>query len=95
MRAVAAWRDTVRSGGPGRPKVYANAAIECALILKSVFHLSLRATQGVLGVDRDAHEARTPRARLHHHKPAAGGVGHKPATGASFRRSKRRRRFHG
>ena len=47
--AVAAWRDTARSSGPGRPKVYANAAIECALILKSVFHLSLRATQGFLG----------------------------------------------
>jgi hypothetical protein len=37
-----------RSNEPGRPKVYANAAIECALILKSVFHLSLRATQGFL-----------------------------------------------
>ena len=48
-RAIAAWRDTARSSGPGRPKVYANAAIECALVLKSVFHLSLRATQGFLG----------------------------------------------
>jgi hypothetical protein len=48
-RAVAAWRDTARSSGPGRPKVYANAAIECALVLKSVFHLSLRGTQGFLG----------------------------------------------
>ena len=47
-RAVAAWRDTTRSNEPGRPRVYADAAIECALILKSVFHLSLRATQGYL-----------------------------------------------
>jgi hypothetical protein len=46
--AVAAWRDTTGHNGPGRPKLYANAAIECALILKSVFHLSLRATQGFL-----------------------------------------------
>ena len=46
--AVAAWRDMTRSNEPSRPKVYANAAIECALILKSVFHLSLRATQGFL-----------------------------------------------
>src|ERR1019366_1876955 len=46
--AVAAWRDMTRRNEPGRPKVYANAAIECALILKSVFHLSLRATQGFL-----------------------------------------------
>ena len=47
-RAVAAWRDTMRSGKPGRPRVYANMAVECALILKSAFHLSLRATQGLL-----------------------------------------------
>src|SRR5260370_42086144 len=47
-RAIATWRDTARGSGPGRPKVYANAAIECALVLKSVFHLSLRATQGFL-----------------------------------------------
>jgi hypothetical protein len=47
-RAIAAWRDTSRCNEPGRPKVYADAAIECALILKSVFHLSLRATQGFL-----------------------------------------------
>jgi hypothetical protein len=49
VRAVGAWRDTARSSGPGRPKIYADAAIECALVLKSVFHLSLRATQGFLG----------------------------------------------
>lgn len=47
-RAVGAWRDTTRSGEPGRPRVYANAAVECAFILKSVFQLSLRATQGFL-----------------------------------------------
>jgi hypothetical protein len=47
--AMAAWRDTTCSNEPGRPKVYTDAAIECALILKSVFHLSLRATQGFLG----------------------------------------------
>jgi hypothetical protein len=46
--AIAAWRDTARSSGPGRPKIYAGAAIECALVLRSVFHLSPRATQGFL-----------------------------------------------
>jgi len=46
-RAIAAWRDTT-CNERGRPKIYADAAIECALILKSVFHLSLRATQGFL-----------------------------------------------
>jgi len=49
VRAVAAWRDAARSSGASRPKVYADAATECALILKSVFYLSLRATQGILG----------------------------------------------
>src|SRR5271167_3890145 len=47
-RAVAAERDMARNNEPGGPKVYAAAAIERALILKSVFHLSLRATQGFL-----------------------------------------------
>jgi hypothetical protein len=32
----------------GRPRVYADTAIECALVLKAVFHLSLRATWGFL-----------------------------------------------
>ncbi len=47
-RAIAAWRDTTRCNEPGLPKIYADADIECALILKSVFHLSLRATEGFL-----------------------------------------------
>ena len=47
--AVTAWHHAQADGGRGRPKVYADAAIECALVLKSVFHLSLRATQGFLG----------------------------------------------
>jgi hypothetical protein len=48
-RAIAAWRDATRCNERGRSEIYADAAIECALILKSVFHLSLRATQGFLG----------------------------------------------
>ena len=47
-RAVGAWRNTTRRSEAGRPRVYANAAIACALVLKSAFHLSLRATQGLL-----------------------------------------------
>lgn len=46
--AVAAWRETACSSRPGRPRVYTDTAIECALVLKAVFHLSLRATQGFL-----------------------------------------------
>ena len=44
--AVAAWRNAAPHQGPGAPKVYSDTAIQCALVLKSVFHLSLRATQG-------------------------------------------------
>lgn len=46
--AIAAWRDSGHTSGPGRPKIYADSAIGCALVLKSVFHLSLRATQSFL-----------------------------------------------
>ena len=44
--AVAAWRNADPPKGRGAPKVYSDTAIQCALILKSVFHLSLRSTQG-------------------------------------------------
>jgi hypothetical protein len=47
-RAVAAWRHTAPATGPGAPRRYADLAIECALVLKSVYHLSLRAAQGLL-----------------------------------------------
>lgn len=46
--AVAGWRANDQSAAPGRPRVYADTTIECALTLKAVFHLSLRATQGFL-----------------------------------------------
>ncbi len=36
------------SGRRGRPRIYADTAIECALIVRAVFHLSLRAAQGFL-----------------------------------------------
>ena len=43
---VAAWRNADPHKGPGAPKVYSDTAIQCALVLKSVFQLSLRSTQG-------------------------------------------------
>ena len=46
--AVAAGRHPGPFEGRGRPKVYADAAIQCALVLNSVFHLNLRTTQGFL-----------------------------------------------
>ena len=44
--AVMAWRNTDPQSGRGAPKIYSDTAIQCALVLKSVFHLSLRSTQG-------------------------------------------------
>ena len=44
--AVAAWRNADPHKGPGAPKVYSDTAIQCSLVLKSVFQLSLRWTQG-------------------------------------------------
>ena len=47
-QAIAGWRHTAPATGPGAPRLYADLAIECALIFKSVYHLSLRAAQGFL-----------------------------------------------
>jgi hypothetical protein len=48
-QAVGGWRDSGATGPRGgRPRVYADTAIECTLVVKAVFHLSLRATQGFL-----------------------------------------------
>src|SRR4029450_3968697 len=47
-QAIAAWRHTELAAGPGAPRVYADLAIECALVFKAVYHLSLRAAQGFL-----------------------------------------------
>ncbi len=46
--AIAAWRNTEPAAGPGASRTYSDLAIECALVLKSVYHLSLRAAQGFL-----------------------------------------------
>src|SRR5919201_5137570 len=46
--AIAGWRHTAPATGPGAPRLYADLAIECALVCKSVYHLSLRAAQGFL-----------------------------------------------
>jgi len=48
-QAVESWRDASGSGARGgRPRIYTDTSIECALVVKAVFHLSLRATQGFL-----------------------------------------------
>src|SRR3712207_5957063 len=47
-QAIVAWRNTEPATGPGAPRLYADLAIECALVFKVVYHLSLRAAQGFL-----------------------------------------------
>ncbi len=47
-QAVSTWRQRRGPRGRGRPRIYSDTAIECALVVRSVFHLSLRATQGFL-----------------------------------------------
>ena len=46
--AIGSWRHTRRSNHSGRPRLYSDTAIQCALVLAAVFHLSLRSTQGFL-----------------------------------------------
>ena len=47
-QAGCAWRQRGGPRGRGRPRIYSDTAIECALVVRAVFHLSLRATQGFL-----------------------------------------------
>lgn len=46
--AIAGWLNHERTGLPGAPQTYTDSAIECALVLRCVYHLALRATQGLL-----------------------------------------------
>ena len=47
--AVQAWRDSAAPGLlGGRRRTYSDTAIECVLVVRTVFHLSLRASQGFL-----------------------------------------------
>jgi IS5 family transposase len=42
------WLNTDSAAGPGRPHLYADAAIMCALLIREVYHLPLRQTQGLI-----------------------------------------------
>jgi len=42
------WHKCSKKKGRGRPRKYANIAIQCMLTLKAVFNLPLRATQGLV-----------------------------------------------
>lgn len=42
------WEERKRTGKKGRPRTYSDDAILCALVLRAVYHLPLRALQGFL-----------------------------------------------
>jgi IS5 family transposase len=42
------WRNTEKTGQPGRPRTYSDTAVLCMATLKEVYHLPLRATQGLM-----------------------------------------------
>jgi len=44
--ALATWRNTQSPTRSGAPRIYSDTAIQCAVVVKSVYHLSLRAAQG-------------------------------------------------
>ena len=44
--AIESWSSDKPRQGRGQPQEYSDAAIECCLVLRSLFHLPLRATQG-------------------------------------------------
>src|SRR5688500_15445630 len=46
--ALADWHSHQRSGQPGQPRTYSDLAITCMATLQVVYHLPLRATQGLL-----------------------------------------------
>jgi hypothetical protein len=46
--AIENWYSIMRTGEPGRPDVYSDVAIRCALTIKAVFRVTLRALQGFI-----------------------------------------------
>lgn len=47
-RAIGAWRDRSARPGRGRQRTYSDSAVLCALTLREVYGLPLRATQGLV-----------------------------------------------
>src|SRR4028118_1184386 len=45
---LCSWRHHERSGHPGRPRTYSATTITCMATLQQVYHLPLRATEGLL-----------------------------------------------
>jgi hypothetical protein len=59
-QAIRAWRNTKPEPGPGAPRIYSDLAIDCALVFKAVYPLSLRAAQGFLSSVMELMQLRLP-----------------------------------
>lgn len=46
--AIGQWLEPAQTGKRGHPFTYADMAVECMLLLKAVYHLPLRQTQGLM-----------------------------------------------
>ena len=63
----AQWYETAQSGRRGAPRRYSDVAVQCGLVIREVFHLPLRAMEGLmrsiitlLGVDVTIPDYSTP-----------------------------------
>ena len=62
--ALAAWQHSQTNRRPGAPRIYSDTAIQCALVVKSVYGLSLRAAQGFVSSSDGSPETRPAGAEL-------------------------------
>jgi hypothetical protein len=46
---ISHWTNTERNGKRGRPEKYTDLVIECGLMLKALFSLTFRSTEGFIG----------------------------------------------
>ena len=46
--AIRQWHTIENTNKRGRPKIYSDIAIQCALTMREIFHLPLRATEGLI-----------------------------------------------
>ena len=44
----AQWYETAQSGRRGAPRRYSDMAVQCGLVIREVFHLPLRALEGLM-----------------------------------------------
>lgn len=47
-KVIRQWYSIENTGKRGRPRVYSDIAIQCALTMREIFHLPLRATEGLI-----------------------------------------------